>query len=196
VTKDEEQAALYDAYNSLRDMYADTERLRTSDFELIGRMVQVFCVADFESRRIIEAIGDLGGKVVNVASMADKDVPVHLVRCGREWNGPSDIGAALEQAGDCFSKHQQVRHTLAHWAGRRIKGHDAYLFLATRLNHRPPEGWERIPSDDTDATAGFRVLLEPQLRRYQGKFEQHAQYLGQLSHRLEDQAATARKPGK
>lgn len=190
MTKDEEQAALYSAYNSLRDLYADTERLRPNDFQLIGRVVQVFCVADFESRRIVGAVGELVGKSVNVANMRDTDVPTHVERCGREWRGDPQTGTALVQAGILFGANQQVRHSLAHWAGRRIKGHEAYFFLSTRLNHKSPEGWGRVPSDDANANAGFRILLIPQLERILVELERHAQFLGQLSRRLEDEAAS------
>lgn len=187
--------AMYAALGSISDKLADTERLRNTDYELIGRVIQLFCVIDLESRRVIGAMREIRDlPPIKVANLNDKDVPMHLKAVAEDWEGTEVVREKVLMASAFVSTHEHIRHSLAHWAGRRIRGHEALYFVSTRLNHKTPDSWHEVPSTDPQSDAGFRLLLVGHLKVLLKQGEPLAQLLGNLAPSLE-MAITAKASG-
>jgi len=189
-----ELARLQAIFESVKHIPSDTESLRDEDYLLLGQFVQVFCVADLESRRVIAAMQTIvGNKSVDVRKLPDKTVIEHLAISARDWPGQKEIGKGLAVVADTLSKHHQVRHICAHWAARRIKGHDAYFFISTSGNHKPPVGGHHVGADDPDADAEFRMLAKTMIMEELIKLRQHATFLGSLAPYLENNIVALKK---
>jgi len=189
-----EFARLQAIYESVKHIPSDTESLRDDDYLLLGRFVQVFCVADLESRRVIAAMQAIvGNKSVDVRKLPDKTVIEHLAISARDWPGQKAIGKGLAAVADIFSKHHHVRNICAHWAARRIKGHDAYFFISTSGNHKPPLGGYHVGPDDPDADAEFRMLEKNVIMEELIKLQHHATFLGSLAPHLENNIVALKK---
>lgn len=184
--RDEDLNAMQAALEAVDDVYEDTVRLRTADYELFGRIIQLFCVTDVESRRVIGAMRTiLGLPALEVGKLTDKDVPIHLKGVADKWTGSNEVRTVVLSASEFFSAHEHIRHSIAHWAARRIRGHDAFYFISTRLNHKTPNSWHQVPNEEPGGDAGFRLLLASQLERLLTQGEPLAHFLGTLAPTLE-----------
>lgn len=182
-----QQARLEAIYTSIKSVQGDTEPLQDEDYLLLGRFIQAFCVADFEARRVLVAMQAIvGKKSVEIRKLPDKTVIEHLASSAKTWPGQSEIGEGVAKVAATLDMHHQIRHTFAHWAGRRVKGHDALMFLSTSLNHKPPVGGHYVGPGDPDADSEFRIMEKVHIREELPKLMGHASYLGNLAKHLED----------
>jgi len=131
----------------------------------------------------------IGNKSVDVKKLPDKTVIEHLAISARAWPGQKELGKGLAAVADIFAKHHQVRNICSHWAARRIKGHDAYFFISTSGNHKPPMGGHHVGPDDPDADAEFRMLEKTMIMEELTKLQKHATFLGSLAPYLENNLA-------
>lgn len=185
----DERKRLEEIYGHIKDFASDTVPLGDDDYRLFGRFIQVFCVADFSARRVVEGMRNIMSlPEIDIGKLSDKDVIGHLIRCGREWPGAANIGEGVVKAGVTLEMHHSVRHSLAHWAARRIRGYDAYFFLTASDNHKPPPGGHRIETPDVGANASFRLFPAAELRDELTKLEGHAQWLSELNDYLRTNA--------
>jgi hypothetical protein len=110
------------------DFMALTDDLRRVDFTLIGKLIQTYCFADLNARRVIDDIRGLTGGVQNGAHLNDTDVLIHLKVVAStlpSW-GCRD---GLIKAATTIEMHRTLRHCFAHWAVRRIKQHDVFIVM-------------------------------------------------------------------
>lgn len=182
-----QQARLEAIYASIKSVQGDTEPLQEEDYLLLGRFIQAFCVADFEARRVLLAMQTILGKgSVEIRKLPDKTVIEHLASGAKTWPGQKEIGEGVANVAAILDMHHQVRHIFAHWAGRRVKGHDALMFLSTSLNHKPPAGGHYVGPGDPDADSEFRIMEKVHIREELPKLIGHTSYLGNLAKHLED----------
>ena len=185
-SNDDDHDRLEAIHGSIRDFATDTIPLFESDYRLFGRFIQAFCVADFSARRVVVAMrGIMSMPEINVAMLPDKDVIAHLIRCGESWSGQRDIADGVIKAGRTLEMHHSIRHSMAHWAARRLRDHDAYYFLTTSENHKAPPGGRRIDTLDDEPNANFRLLPATGIREELVKLEDHAQWLSDLYNYLQ-----------
>lgn len=186
---------LLKARMSLGHLVNDTHPLSNHDYELIGKFVQAYCVADLEIRRVINCLTHIRtGKPTTFAfKLNDKDALDHLISCADSciWN--LELGSGIRKAAEIFVQHRHLRHIFAHWAGRRIPGHDVFIFFTSSLGaQKPPKGAVKIEEQE-DANIQYAVVPIPHLVQEQVKLEGHAQYLARMGPQLEVRAAEIAK---
>lgn len=186
---------LLKARMSLGHLMNDTHPLSSRDYELIGKFVQTYCVADLEARRVINCLTHIRtGKPATFAlKLNDKDALDHLIACADNciWN--VDLAAGIRKAAEIFVQHRHLRHIFAHWAGRRIPRHDALIFFTSSLGvQRLPKGAMRIEEQE-DANVQYGVISISNLLEEQLKLQGHAQYLAKMGSQLEARATEITK---
>jgi hypothetical protein len=190
-----EMEELLKARMSLRHPMNDTHPLKDRDYELIGRFVQTYCIADLEARRVINCLTHirLGNSTTFALKLNDKDALDHLVACADScvWN--LDLAEGIRKAAEIFVMHRQLRHMFAHWAGRRVPGHDVYIFFTASLDKQKlPKGAIKFEEDD-DANMQYGVMPVSNLLEETKKLEGHVQYLANIGAQLEAKAEAIAK---
>ncbi len=180
---------------SLDHPMSDTHPLKDRDYELIGRFVQTYCIADLEARRVINCVTHirLGNSTTFALKLNDKDVLDHLMACADScvWN--LDLAEGIRKAAEIFVMHRQLRHMFAHWAGRRVPGHDVYIFFTASLDKQKlPKGAIKFEEED-DANMQYGVMPISNLLEETKKLERHVQYLANIGAQLEAKAETIAK---
>ena len=185
-----EIAELLKARMSLGHILNDTQSLLSHDYELIGKFVQTYCIADIEARRVINCLTHIrtGEPTTFALKLNDKDALDHLIACADKciWN--LELAAGIRKATEIFVLHRHLRHIFAHWAGRRIPTHDAFIFFTSSLStQKPPNGAMKIEEQE-DANMKYAVMPISNLLEEQLKLQGHAQYLAEIGAQLEARA--------
>lgn len=172
---------------SLAHLMNDTHSLTGHDYELIGKFVQTYCVADLEARRVINFLTHvrLGAATTFALKLNDKDVLDHLIACADNcvWN--IELAEGIRKAAEIFVLHRHIRHMFAHWAGRRIPSQDSFIFFTASLGKQKlPHGAFMIEEDD-DANIQYGIMPVSNLLVEQKKLESHAQYIANMGQQLE-----------
>lgn len=175
---------------SLSHLMNDTHALSSQDYELIGKFVQTYCVADLEALRVINNLTHIrrGTPTTFALTLNDKEVLTHLIDCADNciWN--TDLAEGLRKDAEIFVQHRHFRHMFAHWAGRKIPGHNSFIFFTASLGkQRLPAGAVMIEEHD-GANVQYAVLPISNLIEEQKKLEGHALYLANISSQLEAKA--------
>lgn len=175
------------ARRSLKHPLNDTSALEGDDYFKIGLFIQSYCFADLEARRLINLLEQVqSGKPSSYAlKLNDKDTIEHLRRHAKECVWHTEISEGLVKAADILGMHREIRHKFAHWAGRRIAGHDAYIFFTANLaGQKVPDDAPRLEQAE-DANMQYVLmsvsLLEQELEKLRG----HVEYLARIGHQLE-----------
>ncbi|TLS17960.1 MAG: hypothetical protein FDZ72_11660 [Betaproteobacteria bacterium] len=181
---------LLKARMSLGHLMNGTHPLSGHDYELIGKFVQTYCVADLEARRVINCLTHirLGTPTTFALKLNDKDALAHLIACADTcvWN--IDLAEGLRNAAEIFVQHRHIRHMFAHWAGRRVPSHNSFIFFTASLEKQKlPQGAVLIEEDD-DANVQYGLMPISNLLEEQKKLEGHAQYLASMGIQLEAKA--------
>jgi hypothetical protein len=181
---------LLKARMSLGRIMNGTHPLSRHDYELIGKFVQTYCVADLEARRVINCLTHirLGTATTFALKLNDKDALAHLMACADAcvWN--IDLAEGIRKAAETFRLHQPIRNMFAHWAGRRIPGHNSFIFFTASFSKQKlPQGAVMIEEDD-DANLQYGLMPISSLLEEQEKLEGHVQYIANISAQLEAKA--------
>jgi hypothetical protein len=110
---------------------ANSEPLTDADLVLTGTLVQLFNYADLNARRAIDAIrhAALGPNQQNAGKLQDSQVYPKLIEAAEMLPVGSDLRNGLIKLAKAMQLHQPLRHHAAHWAMRRVPGHDVLLML-------------------------------------------------------------------
>lgn len=168
----------------------DSIGLASIDYELIGRFVQAYCVADLEARMTINALSQSRtGVATNYAlKLNDKDTIDHLKRCAEQWEGEMEVREGLLMVVDILKGHRHLRHMFAHWAGRRVPKHDAYIFFSASLgNQKISEGADFFETSE-DSNMQYGLVPIAKLIDELGKLQGHVQYLTNIGRQIAAQA--------
>lgn len=159
-----------------------TRPLRQSDFVLIGKLIQLYCYADLNARRIIDALPNaaIGPEARYASRLRDAQVFPKL-REIIEQLCESNLREGVLKAADTVEMHRIHRHNFAHWAARRVDTEDA-LVLFTK-NAREAERRDGEPQDPEELKYGI-VPLAGFPKEIQ-KLEGHAEYLAQSAAHIE-----------
>lgn len=154
----------------------NTMDLRQSDFVLIGRLIQLYCFADLNARRIIDTLrhAAFGAETRNASRLQDAQVFPKLREIVTElWE--SNLKDGLFRAADTIELHRTLRHSFAHWAARRITNEDA-LILFTK-NAREAERRDGDPQDPDELK--YAIVPIAGLLEEVHKLDGHAKYLAE-----------------
>ncbi|WP_133170145.1 hypothetical protein [Kumtagia ephedrae] len=161
---------------------AGTTDLRDSDFALMGKLIQLYCYADLNARRIIDALrhAAVGPEARYASRLQDAQVFPKLREAASElWE--SNLKEGLLKASDTVEMHRIHRHNFAHWAARRVGSEEA-LVLFTK-NAREAERRDGTPQSPDELKyaivplAGFPEEVK--------KLEGHAKYLADSAAHVE-----------
>jgi hypothetical protein len=181
---------LMNARTSLGHVMNDTLPLEQRDYELIGKFVQTYCTGDLEARRVINALTHIRtGKSTNFAlKLNDKDTLGHLEACSKEcvWN--LDLAEGIGKAAEIFVQHRHLRHMFTHWAGRRIAGHDVFIFFTASFGKQKPPNGAIVLEEQADANLQYCVMPISNLVEELEKLQGHARYLATIGVQLEARA--------
>ncbi len=181
---------LLKARTSLGHVINDSHPLSAQEYELIGRFVQTYCFADLESRRVINHLTHIrkGTPTKFALTLNDKDALDHLMACAETCTWDLDLAEGIRKAAEILVQHRHLRHMFAHWAGRRVLGHDALIFFTASLgNQKIPVDAVRFEESD-EPNMRYGLMPESNVREELKKLEGHVKYLSAMAAQLEAKA--------
>ena len=126
-----------------------TENLIDSDFQLIGKLIQHYCAADLNARRIIDTLrhAALGPDKRYGGKLQDAQVLPKLVEAANLlWESSWKDG--IKKATHGIELHRIHRHNFAHWVARRVPSENVLLLFTA--NKREAEKRDGVALDDGD----------------------------------------------
>lgn len=174
---------------SPEDYLDKTEPLRDSDLTLMGKIIQSYCFADLNARRIIDIIrlAEGGPGKQNGGRIADSQVFEKLLEVAKLLE-PAQVKDGIIKAVNTIAMHVNQRHTFAHWAARRLIGRDVLILLT--YNAREAEkrdGKKNGPGEMKYALAPLGPIVAELT-----KIERHGEYLAHAAAYLNSQAENLR----
>lgn len=167
-----------------------TQDLRDADLLLIGKLIQLYCFADLNARRIIDSLRSAADdpSAGNASKLVDADVFPHLHKAADLlWN--SNMKDGLHKAAYSIEINRSHRHLFAHWSARRVRNHNVLiLFSKNATEARRRDGISQEPDElkfgmvPLDAFATELPILEA-----------HTMYLAECASDLERDADAYRK---
>ena len=130
------------------DKFIEQAKLPSAqDFALIGKLVQLYCFADFCARRIIDAVDEAaeGEEHRKAAHLKDHDVFAHLRRVAAKLK-KENHRATANRAADIMEMHRENRHRLAHWAVRKTRDGKTFILLSKDARRASKEHGRTIGS--------------------------------------------------
>ncbi len=159
-----------------------TTDLRDSDFALMGKLIQLYCYADLNARRIIDALrhAAFGAEARYASRLQDAQVFPKLREITAElWE--SNIREGILKAADNMEMHRVHRHNFAHWAARRVGSEEALvLFTKNAREAERRDGEPQQPDELKYAIVPLGIFVEEVQ-----KLEGHAQYLAKSAAHVE-----------
>ncbi len=181
---------LLNARMSLRHIMNDTRPLSDQDYELIGKFIQSYCIADLEARRVINSLTHirLGEPTSFALKLNDKDTLEHLIACADccTWN--IELAEGIRKAADIFVMHRHFRHMFAHWAGRRVPDSDVFIFFTASLSKQKLPKHAIMIEEQEDSNIQYGIMPISNLLEEQLKLEENSQYLANIAAELETKA--------
>ena len=156
--------------------------LTDADMLVMGKFIQLYCYGDLNARRIIDALrlAAIGPNAMNASRLQDAQVFPKL-REAADLLWDSNLKEGLHKAAETIELHRTHRHTFAHWAARRIPGHDALIVFSK--NAREAERRDGIAPQPTEMKYGI-VPMEG-FKSELPKLEGHTLYLAESASHVE-----------
>lgn len=166
-----------------------TEPLRESDFTLMGKILQCYCYADLNARRIIDVIrlAESGPEKQNAGRLADAQV-FSTLRDAAALLPPAEHRDGILRAVDTISMHVVHRHTFAHWAARRVKGHNVLVLWTYNAREAEKRDGELIGAGELKYALSPLAPMVEELRKIEG----HSEYLAHAAARLHSEVGDLR----
>lgn len=156
--------------------------LHDSDFSLIGRVIQLYCYADLNARRIVDSLrhAAFGPDARYGSQLQDAQVfPKLREIAGELWH--CNLKDGLLKAADTVELHRVHRHNFAHWAARRVREEEA-LVLFTK-NAR--EAQRRDGQPQTPEEVKYAIVWLGHFPDEVSKLQAHTQYLAESAAHVE-----------
>jgi hypothetical protein len=158
------------------------EDLKQEDYYFIGDFIQTYCVADLNSRQLINSFKEIiyGKEADFTAGLNDTAVLVELENLANAWPFDPQIKDGVIKAVATLKMHLQRRHEMAHWVYMRIKNIDAFFFFTknTKEGRRRTGGVHGV--DEMTWGACMAQDLKAELVKLKG----HCNYLAHLRKHL------------
>lgn len=108
----------------------DTKDLQSSDLLLIGKIIQLYCFADLNARRIIDGLrlAAIGPHAATASTLVEADVLPHLKKAA-DLLWESNLKKGLYKAADSIEINRSHRHLFAHWSARRVAGQNVLILF-------------------------------------------------------------------
>ncbi|MFC3674059.1 hypothetical protein [Ferrovibrio xuzhouensis] len=165
------------------DFLETTTDLNDDDYALMGKLIQLYCFADLNARRIIDAIhhATLGADARSGSRLRDAEVFPRLQGLVNRWIPDSPLKEGLLKAARTVEIHRIHRHNFAHWAARKVKEGDAFILFTK--NAREGERRDGTPQNSDEMKYAIVLLapLKPEIEKLIG----HCAYLANQAARFE-----------
>jgi hypothetical protein len=159
-----------------------TDNLNRDDVLMIGTVVQIYCYADFNGRRLVDVLRHAAlGESRSASRLQDAQVFPALEKLVRDHLGDGDLKDGLLNASAMVELHRVHRHNFAHWMARRAKGADAIVMFS--MNSKEAERRDGAALDPHEAKYGILPLegFAAEVEKLKG----HANYLARTAAKLE-----------
>lgn len=158
------------------------EGLTHADYYFIGHFIQTYCVADLNSRLLVNCFREIifGEEADFTAGLNDTAVLVELEAMANAWPFDQQIRVGVIKAVFTLRMHQQRRHEMAHWVYKRIKGIDAFFFFTKNAK----EGSRRTGGIHGVDELTWGVCMVKDLKEELVKLQGHCDYLAHLRKHL------------
>ena len=150
----------------------------SADVLMIGTVVQLYCYADFNGRRIVDVLRHVAlGEPRTASRLQDAQVFPMLTRLVEEHLPGGNLRDGLLTASATFEMHRAHRHSFAHWIVRRVRGEDALaMFSMNAREAERREGGELAPQE-----AKFGILPLEGFGQEVEKLKGHTNYLARTA---------------
>ena len=157
-------------------------RFREADFALMGKLIQLYCYADLNARRIIDALrhAAFGPQARCASRLQDAQVVPKLVEIAAElWE--SNLKEGILKAANTVELHRSHRHNFAHWAARRVGSEEALVLFTKNAREAERRDGDPLGSD----LLKYAIVPLGSFAEELKKLEGHAQYLAQSAAHVE-----------
>lgn len=155
-----------------------TAKLKRSDLELIGRVVQLYSHCDLNARRIIAAIEHAStGQPREPSRHQDGKVIPALNQLAQEYLPEGPLKHGILRTSAILLMHRDHRHRLAHWATLRIRGVDALVMFT--MNANAAEKSTQVPLGAQQSR--FGIISLPGFRDEIRKLEEYGAWLARAA---------------
>jgi hypothetical protein len=157
---------------------AKTDLPTDADFALMGKFIQLYCYAEFNARRLADALSTKirGLKSIKYYRLNDPDLLVHLRKIVDRDIWKPGVRSNVLTAIDILEMHRTHRHSFAHWVVRKHTEADVYVILSMNAG----EAEKRDPGPHSDGTAKFGLMPVEILKVELKKISEHGDYLAKL----------------
>lgn len=147
-------------------------------------------MADFEARMAINALAHThtGTPTDYALRLNDKDTIDHLQLRAEEWEGEPEVREGILMVVEILRGHRHLRHMFAHWAGRRVPKHDAYVFFTASLGSQKIDEDADFFERNENANMQYGLIPIKKLVEELEKLEGHVQYLTNIGRQIAAQA--------
>lgn len=159
-----------------------TDPLTKDDLVLIGSLVQIYNYADLNARRIIDSLRHAaeGPQAQNAGVIQDAQVYEKLIEAAKLLPETAEMRRDLIKAASTLQMHQLHRHHFAHWATRRIRGHDAFFMMT----YKAQESTKRLGKPSGPHETIYAVMALAPLLAEMEKLEGHSKWLASEAARV------------
>ena len=170
---------LREALLSRSDWLETLTRPPTHDeYALLGKFIQIYCIAEFNARRLLDALKSRlpDSSDVNSYRLNDTDLLMHLRKAADRNVWKPSVVEGLTKALDILEMHRIHRHSFAHWVVRKHIQLDVLVILT--MNAREAERRDQKQHSDGKVKFGLMptATLEEEFRKLQG----HCDYMAKL----------------
>lgn len=162
----------------------NTELLSNSDYALIGGLIQIYCFADLNARRVINSLRAIcdGDESAFASKLNEIDTLLHLEKMAKKWTGAENVSDGVLTAAKTLEMHRIHRHNFAHWVVKRIQDEDAFVILSMNA----PEASKRDGNEIGKDEVKWGILLISDLKIEMVKLRGYSDFLAKLAVYLED----------
>ena len=167
-----------------------TADLKTTDITMIGTVVQLYCYADFNGRRIVDVLRHAALNEPRSASrLQDAQVFPVLTKLVIDHLPENDLRSGLLSASETIEMHRCHRHNFAHWMARRVKGENALVMFSMNSKEAGRRGGALL--DPKNAKYGILALdgFDAEVEKLKG----HTNYLARTAAWLEREVGKLRE---
>jgi len=173
------------------DFMAKTVPLSHDDYALVGRLLQAYCWADFNGRRVLDLLWAINetGTGEGASRLRDAQVIEHLGIEAKNLKVLPEVSESLVRVFEMLDMHKDRRHEVAHWAARKLDRLNSLLVLLKNKRENSRRG---IDLEGKDEFTGFGVMPIPELKVECEKLFAQTDYLSKAVKLLSDYLDTVR----
>jgi hypothetical protein len=160
---------------------ASTENLTNDDYILIAKFIQGYCFADYNARRVLDALreAELGARWQSSGRSQDAQI-FSMLADTAERLPHFEIQKSIIEAAKKIEEHREHRNMLAHLAARRIVDYDCFLLFSK--NSKESKRNYEVEHEKDEFTYGFMHV--PSIKGILDELELHMKNIASAAHSI------------